>query len=75
MINRLKNIYFRCLFVNINPETGLRHPKHEPFQTLSKTRKILPDHDRPVMGIQMGIRVAGQVSIGDAVYINENSND
>lgn len=34
---------------------------------------ILPDSDRPVMGIQMGIRVTGQVSIGDAVYINDDN--
>lgn len=64
---------FRCLFTNINPETGQRHPQHEPFKTLSKTRSILQGNERPVMGIQMGIRVIGQVSIGDAVYINDDN--
>lgn len=66
-------MHFRCLFTNINPETGLRYPEQQPFRTLTKTRMILPDSDRPVMGIQMGIRVTGQVSIGDAVYINDNN--
>lgn len=66
-------MYFRCLFTNINPETGIRHPEREPFKTLTKTRTILRDNDRPVMGIQMGIRVVGQVSIGDSVYINDDS--
>lgn len=61
---------FRCIFTNINPETGERHPKQEPLQTLIKTRTILPDNNPPVMGVQMGLRIAGKISIGDAVYIN-----
>lgn len=62
----------RCIFTNINPETGIRNPDREPLETLIKTRTILPN-ETPVMGIQMGIRVAGTVSIGDAVYIEDEN--
>lgn len=65
---------YRCIFTNINPETGLRNPDHQPFETLVKTRTIIPDLP-PVIGVQMGIRVPGNVSIGDSVYISdENAN-
>ena len=62
----------RCIFTNINPETGVRNPNREPFETLVKNRTIIPDQT-PVMGVQMGIRVTGTISIGDAVYINDES--
>lgn len=64
--------FCRCIFTNINPETGERHPEREPFETLIKTRTILPN-ETPVMGIQLGIRIEGEVSIGDAVYISDES--
>lgn len=60
--------------ININSETGIRNPKREPFETLVKTRTIIPDAP-PVMGIQMGLRIAGNVTIGDAVYISDESAD
>ncbi|KAG4076052.1 hypothetical protein HA402_011526 [Bradysia odoriphaga] len=64
----------RCILTNINPETGKRHPEGEPLKTLVKTRTILPN-EPPVIGIQMGVRVRGSVSIGDAVYVNDESSD
>lgn len=67
-----QSLWNRCIFTNINPETGVRNPNHEPFETLVKNRTIIPDQT-PVMGVQMGIRVTGTVSIGDAVYINDES--
>lgn len=62
----------RCIFTNINPETGLRNPQREPFETLVKNRTIIPDQT-PVMGIQMGIRVTGKISVSDDVFINDES--
>lgn len=50
----------------------MRHPQREPFETLIKNRTILPN-ETPVMGIQMGIRVTGTISIGDAIYIDDAS--
>ena len=50
----------------------MRNPNREPFETLVKNRTIIPDQT-PVMGVQMGIRVTGTISIGDAVYINDES--
>lgn len=64
--------FCRCIFTNINPETGIRNPNKEPFQTLVKTRTLIPGLT-PVMGIQMGIRITGKVSIGDAVYIEDEN--
>lgn len=62
-------IHFRCTFTLIHPEKATRNPEREPYKTLIKMRTMVTG-ERPVMGIQMGIRVAGQVAIGDAVYIN-----
>lgn len=50
----------------------MRHPQREPFETLIKNRTILPN-ETPVMGVQMGIRVAGTISIGDRVYIEDEN--
>lgn len=63
---------FRCIFTNINPETGDRNPQREPLETLVKNRTIIPNQS-PVMGLHMGIRIAGRVAIGDPVYINDDS--
>lgn len=66
-------IFNRCIFTNINPETGERHPQRQPLETLVKYRTIIPDQS-PVMGAHLGVRVAGQVSIDDDVYIGDESN-
>ena len=70
----LPNVYHfcRCIFTNIDPETGLRNPDHQPFNTLLKNRSIIKDAT-PVMGVQMGIRVSGRISIGDDVFISDES--
>lgn len=70
MIANKQTFHYRCIFTNIDPETGLRNPDHQPLKTLTKNRTILPN-EPPVMGIQMGIRLGGQMTIGDSVYINE----
>lgn len=39
-----------------------------------KNRSILPDSP-PVMGIHMGTRTTGRVTIGDPIYINYESDE
>lgn len=60
-------IFDRCIFTNIDPITSKRNPSFEPLKTLNSYRKIIPN-DSPVMGLHLGIRTVGAVSIGDNVY-------
>lgn len=62
----------RCIFTNINPETGTRNPNKQPFKTLVKNRTIIKGAT-PVMGTQMGVRVCGKIAIGDDVYVEDKS--
>lgn len=62
------SIHFRCVFINVNPDTGERNPQFEPLKTLSGFRKVIPNED-PVMGVLLAIRSLGQISIGDDVFI------
>ncbi|XP_053677916.1 mitochondrial amidoxime reducing component 2-like isoform X2 [Anopheles nili] len=58
----------RCLFTNVDPETGISSPEEEPLKTLRKYR-MKPGLGSPVVGMQMGIRTLGGISLGDAVYV------
>jgi uncharacterized protein YcbX len=60
---------FRCIFTNIDPETGIRNEDGEPLKTLKEYRKIPECGDSPILGIHLGTRKEGIVSIGDAVYV------
>lgn len=60
----------RCILTNIDPATGQRNPDHQPLKTLKKYRNIVPN-ESPVMGIHIGLRNGGRVSIGDAIYIED----
>lgn len=62
----------RCIFTNINPETAQRNPSREPLKTLKETRSIVPN-DSPVMGAHLGLRIAGNIRVGDAVYIEDTN--
>ncbi|XP_055301194.1 mitochondrial amidoxime-reducing component 1-like isoform X2 [Sitodiplosis mosellana] len=62
----------RCVFTNINPDNGERNPAREPLETLKKTRTLIPN-ESPVMGLHLAIRTQGAITIGDAVYINDES--
>lgn len=64
--------FYRCIFSNINPDTAERNPLQEPLETLKKYRTLIPD-ESPVMGLNLAIRVPGTVSVGDAVYVNDES--
>lgn len=58
--------------MNINPETAERNPQHEPLKTLKKNRTLTPN-EAPVMGLYLAIRKPGTISIGDAVYVSDES--
>lgn len=60
----------RCIFTCINPETAERHPNREPLETLIKYRSIIAN-ESPVMGLHLGVRLPGYVSIGDSIYIDD----
>lgn len=65
-------LHFRCGIVNIDPETAERNLQLEPLQTLKKNRTLTPN-EAPVMGLYLAIRNKGTISIGDAVYISDES--
>lgn len=59
----------RCLFTNVDPETGIPNSDGEPLKTLKTYRKKPGLGDSPVVGAQMGIRKEGTVRLGDAIYV------
>uniref|UniRef100_A0A182Q8Y7 MOSC domain-containing protein n=1 Tax=Anopheles farauti TaxID=69004 RepID=A0A182Q8Y7_9DIPT len=59
----------RCLFTNVDPETGVSSPDQEPLSTLRKYRLKPGLGASPVVGMQMGIRTLGSIGLGDAVYV------
>lgn len=61
----------RCIFVNVNPEDGLRDVAHEPLKTLKKIHS--PEAVAgPVMGSLLAIRSPGKFSVGDEVFVEHN---
>lgn len=62
----------RCIFTNIDPETGRRNAAGQPLALLKSYRRVVPD-DGPVLGIHLGMRAGygGSVSVGDAVYVED----
>jgi uncharacterized protein YcbX len=59
----------RCAFTNVEPETGTRNKDNQPLLTLREYRKV-PEYDQsPLMGIHLGTRTEGVISMGDAVYV------
>lgn len=65
-------VFYRCIFINVNPDTGERHPNFEPLKTLNNYRKVIPSAG-PIMGVQLILRNPGQISIGDDVFIEDES--
>ncbi|XP_022114836.2 mitochondrial amidoxime reducing component 2-like [Pieris rapae] len=67
----------RCVLTTIDPETGVRHTKAEPLETLKSYRQIEDPEVRktagnsPRMGIQMALRSGGGglVSLNDPIYV------
>lgn len=58
----------RCVFTNIDPESGIPNPEGQPLKTLKGYRKIPSLGESPAFGIHLGLRIPGEVSLGDAVY-------
>lgn len=61
---------FRCTFTNVDPETALRDPNGETLKALKTYRQIHGTGSSPFCGIHMGMRVSGDVSLGDSVYVS-----
>ena len=69
----------RCVLTTINPETGIKNEQAEPLKTLRQyhilenleLRKI--ENYAPVMGLNLGVKQAGIVHVGDEVWVTKNS--
>ena len=59
----------RCVFTNINPESGVSNKEGQPLKTLREYRKLPKCGQSPVMGIHLGVRSKGTVRLGDSVYV------
>lgn len=62
----------RCIFTTIDPETGVKDPLEEPLKTLQTYRKFPGLGSSPVMGVHLGVISAGNVKVGDTVYIGKS---
>ncbi|XP_053684312.1 mitochondrial amidoxime-reducing component 1-like [Sabethes cyaneus] len=58
----------RCIFTNIDPDKGISSTDGEPLRTLKEYRKVPEMGEAPAFGIHLGLRRAGEVSLGDSVY-------
>ncbi|XP_058814088.1 mitochondrial amidoxime-reducing component 1-like [Topomyia yanbarensis] len=58
----------RCVFTNIDPDKGVSNPEGQPLKTLKGYRRIPELGESPAFGIHLGLRKAGEVSLGDSVY-------
>ena len=65
----------RCIFVNVDPETGTKDPGGEPLKTLRSYRS--PENQKqkdawgnaPYFGINLGLDVEGEIKVGDRVWV------
>ncbi|XP_001648334.2 mitochondrial amidoxime-reducing component 1 [Aedes aegypti] len=58
----------RCVFTNIDPEKGSSSVEGQPLKTLKSYRRKPEFGEAPAFGIHLGLRVPGEVSLGDPVY-------
>ncbi|XP_062537481.1 mitochondrial amidoxime-reducing component 1-like [Armigeres subalbatus] len=58
----------RCVFTNIDPEKGVSSADGQPLKTLKSYRKKAEFGEAPAFGIHLGLRLKGEVSLGDPVY-------
>lgn len=59
----------RCIFTNVNPETAQRSHDNNPLKTLNSYRRFAKLGKSPVLGVHLGLRQAGTLTLGDIVYI------
>ncbi|XP_045478777.1 mitochondrial amidoxime reducing component 2-like [Harmonia axyridis] len=62
----------RCVFTNVDPNTGLRNIGKEPVNSLSSYRMSKGPENAPVMGIHMDVKGNGIINSGDPVYVGCN---
>lgn len=60
----------RCMLTTIDPLTGERNKNEEPIKTLKTFRLFNEIGKSPVFGVHLGLRAAGKVKSGDAVYVS-----
>uniref|UniRef100_A0A1I8PN82 MOSC domain-containing protein n=1 Tax=Stomoxys calcitrans TaxID=35570 RepID=A0A1I8PN82_STOCA len=60
----------RCIFPNINVETGERDSNGDPLKTL-KSFRMFKNYDSPAMGVHIGLRRIGQIKPNDIIYVEE----
>lgn len=58
----------RCVFTNIDPMKGVSSADGQPLKTLKSYRKKPELGESPPFGIHLGLRLPGDVSLGDPVY-------
>ncbi|XP_075154623.1 mitochondrial amidoxime reducing component [Haematobia irritans] len=61
----------RCIFPNINVETGERDPNGDPLKTL-KSFRMFKNYSSPAMGVHLGVRRVGQIKPNDVVYVEDS---
>lgn len=61
----------RCIFTTISAETGKKNPDMEPLRTL-KTYRCIEGEDSPFFGTNLGLDLAGKVTVGDEVYVTRS---
>lgn len=59
----------RCIFTNIDPETAKRSSDGNPLKTLKGYRQFAKIGTSPVLGVHLGLRKPGKLTLGDLVYI------
>lgn len=59
----------RCKFTTVDPETGTFRADGDPLKTLTEYRMFKDAGVTPVLGIHLGVRTKGTVSVGDPVYV------
>jgi len=59
----------RCVFTNVDPATGERHPQMEPLKTLKSYRTFEHLSTNPKFGVHLGVRGEGKVKLGDEVFV------
>lgn len=60
---------FRCIFTTVNPDVGKKNADGNPLKKLKEYRLFSKIGDSPCLGISLGCRVPGRVTIGDPVYV------
>ena len=56
----------RCILPTIDPETGIKHPRQEPLETLRSYRRVGP---KVMFGQNLIPRKHGTIRVGDTVRV------